>query len=483
MSKEEDALASLPSVRLAAETDSSLVAKFIVEAKAAVGTDGEWRLFDPSAFEPLASALDAASRGEITHSEWRKTIADALEPMTAHPPVASVKSSLGPLMQKFRNRVPADAHACRLRRALDEVLQKATASGASPGARAAALVRLLHGVRLIPSDSGEDPALRAASLLQSRLLEELSALAPPSLGLAGLVQAPVLRAMGRLPTSLASSLPSSSPTTGSEHFGAGAPPAGGGAADACGVPGADEASVARSVAPVELLLMTAELARRGDQKGSKHGCMIVQPAEVEPADQAAGETSTAGAYALEGPGESNHAAGSATSGRPRETVRILGRGWNHDVYERRENLQRRRVVHAECHAVADAIRMLGEEAAFDAFRRSTCWVVELRDDTGYDNAPPCPKCALLLRACGVPQVVHSTREGTLRTLELPSAKPELLREESACKPLCYACDEIGVRCARLEAALKEKEAASCGSSSEQQQKEEEDHRPVRQRRE
>ena len=121
--------------------------------------------------------------------------------------------------------------------------------------------------------------------------------------------------------------------------------------------------------------------------------------------------------------------------------------------ELRARHARTRVVHAECHAVADAIRRYGEEEAGERLRGATAWIVELRDGVGYEDAPPCRKCSCLLIALGVRVAVHSTRYGALRTLRLPPGRPELLRVEMACRPLAYALDAMGVRCERLEAAL------------------------------
>ena len=108
-------------------------------------------------------------------------------------------------------------------------------------------------------------------------------------------------------------------------------------------------------------------------------------------------------------------------------ARILGRGWNHDVYERRENTQRRRVLHAECHAIADAIRTLGEEGGVCGFPSRLVLDSRARGRGRLFDAP-CPKCALLLRACGVTKAIHSTREGTLAELEIPPHRPDLLAE-------------------------------------------------------
>ena len=58
---------------------------------------------------------------------------------------------------------------------------------------------------------------------------------------------------------------------------------------------------------------------------------------------------------------------------------------------------------------------------------------QLRDDAAYEDAPPCRKCATLLHAIGVPYAIHSTRDGKLKRLKLPAARPELLAVGMACK--------------------------------------------------
>ena len=136
----------------------------------------------------------------------------------------------------------------------------------------------------------------------------------------------------------------------------------------------------------------------------------------------------------------------------------VGAGWNREVVDRRSVRPRSRVLHAECHAVADCIRRHGEAVALRLLRRATAWIVELKDDVGYEDAPPCRKCACLFRALGVRAARHSTREGVLRDLGLPAQKAELLRVGMACRPLSYALDEMGVKCETLERALEQEVA-------------------------
>ena len=439
--KSDDELVFLPSVRLAAESDSYVVEKFVVEAKAAVGN--EMLLFQDAALEPLVATLISAASGQIARSDWRTAIANALKDVNASS--QPVQPRFGELMQTLRARVPSDAHASRLQRALDELLREMDIRASSPGSKASALSSLLHGSRMLPAQAA---ACSIVSPLQMRILAELTSLASPPLGLTGLVQSPLLSVLGHgvdLPSPLTMS-DGTLAASSSDHNGSPSAPAG------------EPLSIVDAT-PARLFLLAAELARCGDQKGSKHGCLLVIPDDA--ADSA---TSTARANAETEPAkcEGAHSAGGrAAKARILDAAscngkaRILGRGWNHDVYERRENTQRRRVLHAECHAIADAIRTLGEEAAFAAFPRASCWIVELEGEAAYSDAPPCPKCALLLRACGVTKAIHSTREGTLAELEIPPHRPDLLAVEMACKPLCYACDEMSVRCERLEAALQE----------------------------
>jgi len=236
--------------------------------------------------------------------------------------------------------------------------------------------------------------LAAQEPLSCFILAELARLASPPLGVAGLVQHGVLQTM-------------------------------------IGASQAARDAIAQAAAPAAastaLFLAAAALAHRGTQRGSKHGCVLVHE---------------------------------DVSGR----AVVVGEGWNRDVFERpasrpREECGaarsasargRKRVLHAECHAVADAIRRCGEEAAFNGFGSCTAWIVELKDETAYDDAPPCSKCSALLRAVGVSRVRHSTRGGQLAELQMGApARTELLRIDSVARPLGFACDDLGIECRRL----------------------------------
>ena len=407
--------AFLPSVRLAEESDRKLVEKFVIEARECAKHDSQ--LLCEAAFEPLAVLVLAAADGSLPHSSWLAAVHQVLE--TAAPEhqgqFAAVRS-VGALMHDLAQRVTPAAHARRLSLAFDEFIN-GTQHVSDAAALAPGLLRLLRGTMLLRTSE----SLSDAATLQARILRKLSELAQWPLGLAGLVQTPLLTALG---VSWGSSDPSAAKT--SAHTSASAP-----TGQAMGVEAADGGAPSSQRSSLELFLTAAELARRGNQRGAKHGCVLV--VEEEEAPEASDKT---------GPGS-----------RPQPTT-ILGEGWNHDVYERRGS-QRRRVLHAECHAIADAIRRVGEARAFEAFERATCWIVELSDESGYDDAAPCPKCSLLLQACGVPRAIHSTRGGTLRTVRLPPQRSGLLAVENACKPLQYACDEMGLRCECLEQALRD----------------------------
>ena len=123
------------------------------------------------------------------------------------------------------------------------------------------------------------------------------------------------------------------------------------------------------------------------------------------------------------------------------------------------------MIHAErarrsSSAVADAVRNLGEERAFDLLQGATCWIVRLEDDSGYDDAPPCPQCELLLRACGVTKVVTSTRAGALVELALSEGRADF-RGENRQREQAAA---VGVRRARrADRARGDGGSVECGS--------------------
>ncbi|KAL9183536.1 hypothetical protein ACHAXT_004392 [Thalassiosira profunda] len=132
-------------------------------------------------------------------------------------------------------------------------------------------------------------------------------------------------------------------------------------------------------------------------------------------------------------------------------TKVIGRGWNHNYVLKREKFGKNKIVlHSEVMAVADAIRNHGEDKCFDElFPQSTILIVELEGDYAYDTCHPCPKCDPMLRAVGIPTVLHTTPGGALEELKLGPGKPHLLSRENVCFPLGAACDELGVHCSRL----------------------------------
>ncbi len=311
------------------------------------------------------------------------------------------------LLARLRQAIPHDAHAQRLSAAFDGLLPRgastATAEAAAP------LVQLLRGSTLASRHGAA-----TATPFQELVLMALSRIACAPLWMCGLVQPSFLQAHGLVAAAEAALL--------SAHGHAAA------------------SSLERA-----LFLTASSLACLGDQRGARHGCLLVEddafPAEPAEALASANEVaSDAGAPVA----SLQHAVAPGL---------IFGEGWNHEVFEQRGTRGKKRVLHAEAHAVADAMQRHGEAAAFERLQRCTAWIVELRDDAAYDDAPPCRKCRLLLQAVGVPRAVHSTPDGQLRAVEMPPAKPDALATDMAAKPLMYACDAMGVRCVRLERAL------------------------------
>lgn len=377
----------LDAVRLAAEPDAYVVAKLVVDARATVGDNA---IVTEAALVPLCHLAASAARGALPRREWPRSIQGAFDQTAAQTGAEQPARTIGALIGLLRAALAADAHEERIRTCLGDV-RRACLPMAT---RAPLMVQLLRGAALASS-------LPPPSPLQEQLLAEVSACAVPPLGVDGLLQAPFRDAQT--------------------------------ARDAAAVALARQEQATTLGAPVDVVLAAAELARRGEQRGAKHGCLLIA-------------SDACGADAARSDGE--HADAS---------WRVVGHGWNHEVHEERGAKRRKRVLHAECHAIADAIGRWGEEQAFAAFEHATAWIVELRDEVAYDDAPPCRKCACLLRAVGVTRVAHTTRGGALQRLELPPQRPELLRVPMASLPLAYACDAAGVHCERLERALSHTE--------------------------
>lgn len=174
------------------------------------------------------------------------------------------------------------------------------------------------------------------------------------------------------------------------------------------------------------MVEAAHLARRGDQRGAKHGAVLCIPAEDS--------------ICMEG----------LAIQSPNGLQRVIGRGWNHNVLLDSSKGKNKIVLHSEVHAVADAIRRFGEEVCFERlFPRATVLIVELFDDCAYEKCHPCPKCNTFLRAVGITRAVHSTSAGKMdETYMKPN--PELLAKDVARVPFCAACNEMQIECKRLE---------------------------------
>jgi deoxycytidylate deaminase len=368
----QDAADAAQAVRLAAETDERLATGLMIAARSAAG-DG--RVLQWGSLEPLARLLREATLGTALPSTWGHRIIESIP--AAHDTCAM---TAGTLLSELRSRVPPGAHLTRLRRAL--------ASLPDAAATALHLVPLLQGAA-----AAGDPSL------QQEVLQRLDGVSEPPLWMSGLIQAPLLRELGHDWAAAGNSADRAGTALGAD-----------GEPDEL-LPVGDVISAGSNEA--RLFLDAAALARNGDQRGAKHGCVITDAVGV-----------------------------------------VLGRGYNHAVREGGcASRGKRRILHAECDAVADAIASLGEEAAFASFGEATAWIVELEGHVSYGDAPPCRKCACLLRAVGLRDVRHSTSNGRLGRLQLPPHRPELLACGMASQPLLYACQSHSTRCLRLEDAL------------------------------
>ena len=157
---------------------------------------------------------------------------------------------------------------------------------------------------------------------------------------------------------------------------------------------------------IECLPAAAQLARFGNQEGPKHGCVIVTDSDAP-----------SGAHSL------------------------LGVGFNHRVSGPQAS---RQLIHAEVHAIVNAIRVHGAAMAFASFRRSTAWVVELVGQVGYDESHPCIQCHGVLRAVGMRSVRHSTCNGRIAHQLLGPPRPQLLTAKDVCNGLYMALRTHGV---------------------------------------
>lgn len=179
------------------------------------------------------------------------------------------------------------------------------------------------------------------------------------------------------------------------------------------------------------LVEAAHLARRGDQRGAKHGAVLCIPAD----DSISMDT--------------------ISIQSPIGLQRVIGRGWNHNVLLDSSKSKNKLVLHSEVHAAADAIRRFGEDVCFERlFPRATVLIVELVDSCAYEKCHPCPKCNTFLRAVGITRAIHSTPNGTIDETDMSPANPELLARDVARVPFCAACTEMQIHCKQLEETTK-----------------------------
>lgn len=193
------------------------------------------------------------------------------------------------------------------------------------------------------------------------------------------------------------------------------------------------------------LVEAANLARLGNQIGSKHGCVITVSKDVirKNAQFLKAIIEKSEYLNLHVDMDQND------NDTPYDV--IVGKGYNHNVVPNGKG-GKKRMIHAEVHAVADTIRMFGEDLAFHhIFPFATAIIVELKGDTSYDDAPPCPKCELLLRAVGVHNTCHSTKNGCMNNLTLLpySNRSRLFRNPIVRVPFQTVCDELCIQCSKL----------------------------------
>lgn len=187
------------------------------------------------------------------------------------------------------------------------------------------------------------------------------------------------------------------------------------------------------------------LASKGNQIGSKHGCVIcISHQLITKNDEMRRKYLSIHHIEKEFPPKTIMGAFDI----------VVGRGWNHNALEDAESGGgKKRMLHSEVHAIADTIRTYGEDLAFNfIFPNSAIVIVELHKDYSYDNAPPCPKCHTALRAVGVRHVYHSTDQGFVQELQLGQGNMELLDRHNVSIPLRVALGEFGMDCRRLTIA-------------------------------
>ena len=396
---------------LACADDETLVLHFYKAARRSLGDAVKSR----DMIEPLANTFALAAVGLLPVSAWKRRF-DALVPASG---AATHAATLAPhathranLLSALHNRIPRGGHEARLRAALSQCVPSSQPSN-QLSEKPMALARVARGEKAAGSEKAAaaratyaalslilEGALRCdAQQLTRELITRLRDFTAPAddasdcnlrraLGLVSRVQAPLLQRVGVLDAAL---LAEQEDATWRRVD-----------ADAQQVEAGGYATGSEAA-----LLAAAELARRGEHGGSRHGCVLVE----------------------------EEAAGSGGGS-------VLGVGFNHYVSdEQRSN--GKRLIHAEVHAVADALQRHGEGPALERFPRATAWIVELLGGVGYEDAPPCPRCERMLRAVGVRAVRHTDGSGGLTYRVLGPPMPSLLAERDFFAP-------FGVRLTGLE---------------------------------
>lgn len=401
---------------LASEDNNALVLRFASTAR----KHFKHLVVHEELMAPLATICGECAQGSLPMRELLSrisalpspTVCDEDEPLVARSEVTARWESL---LQQLRTRLPHGAHEQRLRAALPLVPPE------PPQDRIAALLMLMQG------------ALKCDAVdLQHELLDHFRAIAATGeRRLAALVQEPLLR---RLNVPEVGALPRAAPLDATDDVPT---------AKAALREDMKAAAAAATLAPASLfaweddlagLLAAAHLARRGDSRGSKHGCVLVEHVSTAHADAATAASADAPPPTVHdrdvgssSRGVGVDAAGAAGAAGPSTMARVLGAGWNHYLHDRRSNNQKR-VIHAEVHAITRALRRYGATHMRAAFARSTVYIVELVGGVGYDAAHPCPNCEGTLRALGLRAVVHTTGDGAIVRRELGPPLPHLLQE-------------------------------------------------------
>lgn len=358
-------------------------------------------------------------------------------------------------IREIASKLPPDGHRDRLALALRRIREAGASQSLSPpSVREAA--GLLRGSALESRGSLRSEAL--AVLLSALARSYPGGVGRGNLGVFRAVQAPLLRRLGQDALSIGMDAEAAAVARRLMNLDSGESDgeetsscAGGRRRQHLG--SVEESSSMSDVETVDLddddllttrIVQAAKLARNGTQRGPKHGCVLCVPL------------------------------GSADG--ERRFRRIIGRGWNHNVLLRSKsggpclNQKRGRskkskadkggnkskvVLHAEVHAIVDALSQHGEKSCFsDLFPRATAVIVELVGDSAYGDAHPCGGCHTALLGVGVTRAVYSTSTGDIGGLGKGLGRPreELLTRDRVRVPLRAALDERGLRCARFERA-------------------------------